>query len=191
MKFKELVLANRSYRRFDESKTMSTDILMELIDLARNTPSAANLQSLKYIISLKEETNKKIFPLLAWARALKDWGGPKEGERPVAYIIICLDKNISQNPFCDHGIAAQTILLGAAEQSIGGCMIASFNKNELINTLTIKENLDPLLVIAFGFPSEKVVLEDIESDGSTTYYRDKNDVHHVPKRKVKDIIAVL
>jgi len=185
---KELIKRNRSFRRFDSSYTISESTLRELIDLGRISASAANLQPLKYIISCTTADNDKIFPQLAWAGYLKNWPCPQKNERPAAYIIILNDTTIAKSPGCDHGIAAQSILLGAAQQGIGGCMIGSINRKKLTAELNIPDHLDILLVIALGKPCEKIVLEDITQTGSIEYYRDENDVHHVPKRTLDEII---
>jgi nitroreductase len=73
---RDLVLRNRSYRRFDESHRISIDILRELIELALLTASAANRQPIKYLLSADEDTNALILPCLAWAGYLKDGHGP-------------------------------------------------------------------------------------------------------------------
>jgi nitroreductase len=185
----DLVLRNRSYRRFDESYPIQHETLMELIGLARCTPSAANRQPLKYILSAKQKVNERIFPCLAWAAYLKGWKGPAPGERPTAYIVILIDETITQDWWCDDGIAAQTILLGAVEKGLGGCMIGSINKERLQEELTIPEHLKIRLVVALGKPAERVVLEDLEPGGDIRYWRDKEDVHHVPKRTLAELIV--
>lgn len=187
----DLVKVNRSYRRFDQSEAISESTLRELIDLARCSPSAANLQSLKYVLSSTQNRNSLIFPALSWAGYLADWSGPIEGERPSAYIILLGDTQISKNFFCDHGICAQSILLGAVEKGYGGCMIASIDRDLLRRSLLIPELYEILLVIALGKPVEKVVLEDVGPDGSIKYYRDESGIHHVPKRRLDDIILEL
>lgn len=186
---KDLVLKNRSYRRFYEDHKIETSLLMDLVDLARLSASGANRQPLKYIISSDNTMNEKIFLCLAWAGYLKDWDGPVFGERPTGYIIILGDKTIAPSFGCDHGIAAQSILLGAVEKGLGGCMIGSIQKENLRKLLNITENFDVLLVIALGKPKEEVILEEIPADGDIKYYRDSNNVHHVPKRSLKDVIA--
>ena len=185
----DIVRANRSYRRFHEGKRIEPEILRSLVNLGRLSPSAANLQPLKYITSSDPEVNKRIFPTLAWAGYLKDWGGPSEGERPSAYVVILGDTEISRGFGCDHGIAAQSIMLGAAEKGIGGCMIGSIQRDDLRRVLNIPERYEILLVLALGYPKEKVVLEDIGPDGSIKYYRDAEDVHHVPKRTLDEIMV--
>ena len=187
--FRDLVLKNRSYRRFDESHAISRETLVELVSLARCTASAANRQSLKYILSTEPEMNARIFPCLAWAGYLKDWDGPAPGERPSAYIAILLDETIAKDPLCDDGIAAQTILLGAVERGLGGCIIASIQRERLGRELEIPENFTIRLVLALGKPSEEVVLEDLEPGGDIRYWRDDKDIHHVPKRSVDELIV--
>ncbi|MFC1901140.1 nitroreductase family protein [Chloroflexota bacterium] len=185
---RDLVLQNRSYRRFDQSVEISMETLKELVDLARNSASATNRQPLKYILSNEPEKNAKVFETVGWAGLLKDWPGPAEGERPSAYIVILLDTEIAQNAGCDHGIAAQSILLGATEKGLGGCMLGSANKDALRKNLSIPEKYDIALVVALGKPGEKVVLETMGEDGSFAYWRDAESVHYVPKRKLDDII---
>lgn len=185
---KDLVLMNRSYRRFHQEVAIERETLRELVDLARLSASALNLQPLKYILSCDPQTNAKIFPHLGWAGYLKDWPGPSEGERPSGYIIILGDTDISRSFGCDHGIAAQSILLGATEIGLGGCMIATVNRQELSKAIGIPPRYEILLVIALGKPKEKVVIEPVGIDGNIKYWRDSQGVHHVPKRALDEII---
>jgi nitroreductase len=188
MTLKALVRQSRSYRRFDEKVMVSGEVLRELIGLAEYAPTGSNQQPLKFWLSNTLEMNSVIFPNLAWAGALKDWKGPAEGERPAAYILILGDTEIRQNFGVDHGIAAQTIMLGAAEQGLGGCMIASVRRESLRKALDIPERYEILLVLALGKPAETVVTEPVGEDGNITYYRDAEDVHHVPKRGLDELI---
>jgi nitroreductase len=184
----ELITGNRSYRRFYENESISLETLKWLVNLARLSASGANLQPLKYILSNDPAKNADIFSCLAWAGYLQDWPGPVEGERPAAYIVILGDKGITQNFGCDHGIAAQSILLGAREKGLGGCMIGSITRDRLRELLNISDQYDILLVIALGKPKEKVVLEEAALGGNIKYWRDAQGVHHVPKRRLEDII---
>jgi len=186
--FKDLVQKNRSYRRFYEDVSIARETLRELVDLARLSPSGANRQPLKYILSSDRQRNALIFPTLTWAAQLKGWGGPGEGERPSAYIIILGDTEVSPTANIDHGIAAQSIMLGATEKGLGGCMIASIKKDMLRDALKIPSRYEILLALALGKPKEKVVIEPVKPDGDTKYWRDNDNVHHVPKRALDDII---
>jgi len=189
--FRELMLKNRSCRRFYQDESITSEVLKELVDLARVGPSGSNLQPLKYVISHTSEKNNKIFTQLSWAGYLTNWSGPEEGERPAAYIIILGDTSITKSFNCDHGIAAQSILLGACERDLNGCIIGSINRETIHSQLNIPTTYKILLIIALGKPREKIVLEQVKDDGDIRYWRDKNDVHHVPKRNLDDIIINL
>ena len=184
----QLVLKNRSYRRFYEDDAIERDTLEEWVNLARLSPSAANLQPLRFFISHQSDTNDVIFPKLSWAGYLKEWPGPLNGERPAAYIIILADKNSPKPAEYDAGIAAQSILLGAVELGYGGCIVGSVKKDELSTALSIPQNLKIMLVLALGKPREKVVTEDMKDDEDIQYWRDESNIHHVPKRKLSDLI---
>ena len=185
----ELVKENRSCRRFYEDHAVEPETLKEFVNLARMSASGANLQPLKYILSCDPQKNAEIFSCLAWAGYLKDWPGPEKGERPAAYIVVLGDTSISESAGCDHGIAAQTILLGAREKGLAGCMLGSIDRTALRDSLNIPSQFKVLLVLAIGKPREQVVLETVGSDNSIRYWRDNEGVHHVPKRKLEDIIV--
>jgi len=185
---RDLILKNRSYRRFYQEIGVKLETLRELVDLARLSPSARNAQPLKYILSCDPERNSLIFPHLAWAGYIKGWSGPCQEERPSAYIIILGDTDISRSFGCDHGIAAQSIMLGATEKGLGGCMIASIDREGLREALDIPPRYEILLVLALGKPKETVMIEKVGSNGDTRYWRDSEGVHHVPKRTLDDII---
>jgi nitroreductase len=98
------------------------------------------------------------------------------------------DTTISKSFGCDHGIAAQSIMLGAAELGLGGCMIGSIRRADLVQALDIPARFEVLLILALGKPKEVVVLDPIGPDGSIKYWRDEQKVHHVPKRSIEDVI---
>lgn len=188
---KDLVFKNRSYRRFHQEEKISRDDLLEWVDLARLTSTGANLQNLKYVIVNEEDKNEKVFKELKWAGYLKDWDGPEEGEKPSAYIVMLVDTEIGSNVFWHHGLAAQSILLGAIEKGFGGCMFASYDKDNIKSGLGISDRYDILMVIALGKPKEEVVIDELLEGGDIKYWRDENKVHHVPKRRLQDIVLDL
>jgi len=188
MGLRKLVENNRSYRRFDAARAVDAAALEELVALARCTPSAANRQPLKYVLSSAGDMNARIFDTLAWAAYLAEWPGPEPSERPGAYIVILLDTTIAKAADIDVGIAAQTILLGAVEEGLGGCMCANIRREALAQILGLPDHLAVALVIALGWPVEKVALEDCPAGGSIRYYRDAGRTHHVPKRTLAELI---
>ncbi len=188
---KDLVIANRSYRGFDESRTISKEELLDFVDHARLTPSSVNAQPLKYFLAYEKEVVDTIQPMTNWAKALPDITLPHEGKCPTAFIVICVDLHLGesvQRYQKDIGIAAQTILLAAAEKGLGGCMIGNYSAQDVKDGLHLPEHIAPVLIVALGKPDEEIVLQEIENGESIAYYRDANDVHYVPKRKLEDII---
>lgn len=185
MNFRELVLKNRSTRAFDPERRISREELEQLVDLARLTPSAVNLQPLKYLLSWQEETNALILAHTAWAGLLKDISLPPEGKGPAGYIVICIDTQIAKNAATDVGIAAQTILLGAAEKGLSGCMIGAIDP-KLHDLLGLKEQYRISLIVALGRGAEDIRL--VETRGNDTAYYREGDAHYVPKRSLEEIL---
>jgi nitroreductase len=190
MNIRDLVTKTRTFRRFDESYKIEYKTLEQLVDLARLSASGANRQPLKYLLYNSPEDCARIFPYIAWAGYLSEWNGPEPGERPSAYIIILGDIIISASFGIDHGIAAQSIMLGATEAGIGGCIIQSIKHNELRQELKLPHQYEILLVLALGKPIENVIIEVIK-DGDVKYWRDNEKRHHVPKRSLDELILKL
>ena len=187
MSLSELISKNRSYRRFYQDVNISNPVLKSWINLARLSPSARNMQSLRYKIVNNKDLNAKVFPLLKWAGYIESWDGPIEGERPAAYIVILNDEELSDNYYCDDGIVSQSILLGAVESNYGGCIIAAINRPKLRELLNIDSKYKIIHLLALGKPKEKVQVDNIEND-DIKYWRDKQEIHHVPKRLLDDLI---
>jgi nitroreductase len=187
MNLRQLIEKTRTVRRFDESHTVSAETLVSLVDLARLSASGANRQPLKYILVTEPDRRELVYPCLAWAGYLANWEGPAPGERPAAYIIILGDKEISDSFGVDHGIASQSIMLGATEAGLSGCIIASVKKERLRSALEIPRDYEVLLVLALGKAAEEVVLETA-ADNDIKYWRDEKGIHHVPKRSLDEII---
>jgi nitroreductase len=184
----DTVRKNRSYRRFRQEVPVELETLRGLVDLARLSASARNLQVLRYVISCDPATNAQIFATLAWAGYLPDWPGPEEGERPAAYIVVLGDPSAGPYLAVDSGLAMQNILIGAVEKGLGGCINGSVQRKKLREVLDIPERYEIQYVIALGKPLETVVIDEMEPDGDVKYWRDAQAVHHVPKRRLRDVI---
>lgn len=189
--FLDLVKQARSHRGFRQDRKVTRQELEHLVECARFTPAARNDQVLKYYLAEKTETVAAIQPLTKWAGALAELHLPRKGAEPVAYIVICLDGSLAENPAPyqrDVGIVAQTMLLAAAEMGLNGCMIGSFAAGELREKLGLPEAIKPQLLLALGEGTDRIVITDVGEDGSTTYYRDAEDIHYVPKRTLEQLI---
>jgi len=189
MNLSDLFTRNRSYRRFHEDRPLDPRTLVELVELTRLCPSAANRQPLKYLAVCSPEDNAKMFRHLRWAAALRDWPGPAEGERPTGYLVILGDTEITTQFTVDAGIAAQSMMLGAVQRGLGGCILGSIDREGLRADFHIPSRFAIALVIALGEPNETVVLETAAGSDQIDYWRDEHGVHHVPKRPLAELLV--
>ncbi len=188
---KDLIVKNRSYRGYDESREITREELMEFVDCARLSASSVNRQPFKYYLAYTKESTGKIQPLTGWARALPGKGLPYPGHRPTAFIVICQETewDADLNRYrVDLGIAAQSMLLRATEKGLGGIMIGNFSPAKIAEALALPSHIVPMLIVAFGKPDETIVLTEASPGENLNYYRDENDVHYVPKRRLEDIV---
>ena len=189
MRLNELTLASRSTRSFDQSRPITEEVLRELIDLTRACPAAMNLQVLKYRMVFETAEVSALLEKTRWAAALSQ-KMPPEGHEPSGFIVICHDVSLAEmRPIfqIDVGIVAQTMMLGACERGFGGCIIGSAKPEEVSALLSLPSHLVPTLILGLGTPDETVILTDAK-DGEVKYYRDENNVHHVPKRPLEELI---
>ncbi len=184
--FMELIRKRRTIRQF-RPEEIQGNILLNLADLGRMAPSAANLQPLEFIIVQDPEVRKQVFPWLRWAAYINPAGNPKPGQEPVAYIVIIVNTAIRQKGYeYDVGAAAENIILGALTQGIGSCWLISVDRDRLKNILKIPDDYKIDSVLALGYPAESPVVENFQ--GSVKYWKDENETLHVPKRKLEEVV---
>lgn len=183
MKIYDLILRRRSIRRF-KNKEVPFKILEKCINAGRLAPSGGNLQPMEFILVDDPNLVKGVFSTLSWARYLKE-GAPKEGERPLAYIVIILNRNITQEARHDVGMAAENIILTALGEGITSCCIGTIEREELRKILKVPENFSIELVIALGYAGENSFAEEFK--GTHKYWRNSKGVH-VPKRLLEDVL---
>ena len=187
----ELAMKNRSYRGYDESYRFTKEELLELVNVTRYAASSVNRQPFAYYIAWEKDEVDKIQKLTKWARGLPQMTLPHPGMCPTGWVIVLHNTDWAPNVERfrqDRGIVAQTLLLAAAEKGLGGCMIGNYVADDVKAALDLPENMVPVLLIALGKPAEEIVITEVGEDGNVNYYRDENDVHYVPKRKLEDII---
>ncbi len=187
----DLVKNNRSVRGYDQTRVVTKEELVSMIEHARICPVARNLQTIKYKIVLDADELTLINNNIKYAAAHPEWKLPHRGTEPTAFIIICNDESQNKTSNMDYinlGIAAQTITLAATELDLSGCMIASFNRDKIKKGLLLDDNVNPLLVVSIGKSVESIHVVEINSNEDSTYYRDEKNTHYVPKKKIEDII---
>jgi len=188
MDFHKLVLNARTCRRFKGDSPVTHDQLVALVDAARLVPCGKNAQPLRYAVVSAPQKNAEIFPNLLWAAALKDWDGPIEAERPTGYIVIGTDVEVNDNPQVDLGIAMQTIQLMATHMGLACCMLASIKANNIHQIVAFPEKIKVLIVLALGVPVEVRDVVPADPNGTLTYYRTPDQVHHVPKHNLETVL---
>lgn len=187
---REMLIRDRSIRRFKESDCVEESELCELVELTRYCASGRNMQPLAYRLVTEADEKNRLFETLKWAGYLSDWDGPKEGERPAAYIVQCLNNDLAANCLCDDGLHLQAITLGAVAKGLGCCIIKSFDIVKAREALVIPDKYSLRYVVAIGKPIENVEITD--TDGSQgadiRYYRTSDGTHVVPKRPLHEIL---
>ena len=188
---KDLAKRCRSYRRFYQDRPIAVETLTELVELARLSASGGNRQVLKYGLANSPELNGRVFAALGWAGYLPEWDGPEEGERPAAYVVLLRDTSLGAGMPQDEGIAVQSIVLGATELGLGGCIFANIRRQALAEAIGLDAKYEIALIVALGYPKEEVVVEPMDAAGSVKYWRDDAQVHHVPKRSLSELLVAL
>ena len=183
--FLELILKNRSVRRYNTAAGYPDNFFSKMAEVARLCPSTANLQRIRILPVTSSEEKEKVFNSVKFASML-DWNGPAESERPACYAVLVSEGAIDTNKAIDVGIIAQSMLLRASEMGLAGCMFRSFNAESLASSLGL-DGYTPVLVISFGYPAEKVEIVDAR-EGSLKYYRNSEDTHCVPKLKSEEFL---
>lgn len=181
------ILLRRSIRRFQQ-KPIKLELLKKMVNTGRLAPSAANLQPLEFFIINEKNLYDQIFETISWAGYIKPKWTPAVNERPTAYIVVLV--NNEKNPWYlrDVSFATENIVLFAQSLNIGSCILCNINKESIRKILKIPNNIIIDSLIALGYKAEKSVVEDYS--GSIEYWRDENEVLHVPKRKIEDIIHI-
>ena len=194
MKFEELrsLLTDcRSCRRYDASHKVSRETLEEVVGLTRLCASGRNIQSLRYRIINEQDETDRLFPLLKWAGYMPEWDGPEPAERPTAYLVQCLDTRYGNDCMCDDGLQLQAIRLGITSLGLASCIVKAFDMKGLLEQLHLPEGLRPLYVLAVGKPAETLHIEDTDGtpDADIRYYRTPDQIFHIPKRPLSELLV--
>lgn len=185
---RQLLIFDRSVRRFQAHRAIETETLQSLVELTRYCAASQNIQPLRYLVINDRQGKDLIFPLLRWARHLKDWAGPTPQERPSAYIVQVTDTRLAPSLLCDCGLALQAITLGAAALGINCCIIRNFNPEEVHSTLHLADHYKVEYVLALGYAAENVKIETLAPDQDYGYYREPDQTHIVPKRTLDQLL---
>ena len=173
------IISNRRTVRIFEKKEIPEDVLKKFVNAARLAPSARNLQPLEYLVVDDETLCEKVFNNVYFGGGVEKL--QTRENRPRAYILVLVNKKIrSKNFEHDAGLAVENIALEAYGQGIGVCIMGAIERPALTKIFNLPSHYYLDLVLALGYPA-------IE-EGYKEYWRNGNNVLHVPKRTLKEIL---
>ena len=187
MPLPQLIAQSRTCRRFT-GEPVPAAMLEAFADCARLSPSARNMQPLRYFLVSSPAQCRSVFSMLTFGGAFTPEQRPTPDQMPGGYIVITGPEKLDMFSVMDIGIAAQSMLLAAGEAGLGCCMVGAINKPALAALLNLPEGLEIKLVLAFGVPAETRKIVGRRPDGSLTYYRNEKDEHCVPKITLDEAI---
>ncbi len=190
MKLKELILSARTCRRFKGNRRLSSETLAELVDHARLSASARNMQVLRFITVADTAVCEALNGLIVMGGSLTPEQRATAEQHPGGFIVIAGPADMNDFALMDVGIAAQSINLAACEAGLACCMIGAVKKDEAAALLGLPEDLRIRLVLALGEPDEVRRVVERRPDGKLTYYRDEKDEHCVPKITLEEAVIL-
>jgi len=152
MDFDKCLKGRRSIRKYKDKKIPWNKLAL-ILDSARYSPSAGNLQNWRFIIVDEEEKKEKISTACL---------GQKWMNQAPVFIIVCSDnatidkfyKNL-KFPVQNCAVAVQNIMLAAYSFKIGSCWIGAFDEMEVKRELKIPDNISVEAIITLGYSFEK------------------------------------
>ena len=151
----KLIKQRRSSRDFAD-KDVDEQVLMQLFEAARWAPSSFNVQPWRFIYASKNknpELYDTLFNILfefnqAWAKAapvlILSLARTKFELTPVDY----------KHAWHDVGIATGNMHLMAAKLGLSLHEMSGFNYDKAISDLNIPDKLEPVTIMALGYPAK-------------------------------------
>ena len=182
----DVAMRRRTIRLFQQ-RPVPRELLTVMVDVARVAPSGANMQPLRFVVVDEPELCERVFAQTAWAGHVAPRRTPGPGHRPTAYVAVLIDRRVrATGGEHDAGAAMMSMILTAAEAGVGACWIGSLQRARLAEILGIPADLAIDSVLALGYPAEQPVAD--ECTGDTRYWLDADDVLHVPKHRLADVM---
>jgi len=156
MSVKDIINSRQSIRKY-KNKPVPEEVIMEILEAARQAPSAKNIQSHRYMIVKDKETKKKL-------KKFKVFKQLYVYEAPL--IIVCcadpsqypqrvkVDETHDDYARIDLSIAASFLVLRATELGLGSVFVAWIHRDKIKEVLNIPKNFIVPFVIPIGYPAE-------------------------------------
>ena len=186
MNFREVVNRRRSIRKYQQ-KAVPAESLRNIMEQVRLSPTAANLQRLRYKVVSSEPIVKELFALTVYGAMVKPRRSPVWGvDAPQAFVAVMAPET-SVSEYANAGAAIQTLMLAATEEGLGSCWVGAFDKQKTEALLEVPEGMNILYVVALGYAAETPMWEDGKA-GELKYYLDETDRLHVPKLTLDQLV---
>ncbi|MCW4010516.1 MAG: nitroreductase family protein [Candidatus Bathyarchaeota archaeon] len=142
----EAVQKRKSQRSYT-SKPVPRATLEKLLEAARLSPSAKNIQPWHFVVVTDPEKRKALSKGL-YAKFLKD---------VPAVIVLCGDEPASPEWYVvDAALAGENMVMAATAEGLGTCWVGSFDENNVKWLLGIPERMRVVALLAVGYAKEKV-----------------------------------
>ena len=178
--FYDVIAGRRTIRRF-KPEPVARELLERLANAGRLAPSAANMQTLEFIVVDEAKLKADVFPCLKWAAYIAPAGNPQPGEEPAAYIVTLVNTKLREKMFeYDVGAAMENMIVAALGEGLGACWFLSIDRDKLKTVLGVPDDYRIDSVLALGRPAEAPAVEVMGE--SCRYWKDAEGRLHVPKR---------
>lgn len=156
MTFLELAKKRYSVRKFKPDPISDKDIEY-ILEAGRIAPSAANMQPWQFIVIKDEKIKNEVNELYH-----RDWFD----DAPVAIIILADHRQSwhrksdgKDHADIDVAIAADHMMLAAADKGLGTCWVCNFEVQKTINYFNLPEYMEPVVIFPLGYPDNEVDME--------------------------------
>ncbi|MDD4097527.1 MAG: nitroreductase family protein [Lentisphaeria bacterium] len=178
----------RTIRLFQPRHVADAD-LAAIINCARVTSCASNLQPLRYVVIRTAELLNRVLAETAWARLVAPQRTPEPGKTaPAAFIAILAPADAKPITYADAGAAIQSMQTAAWSLGLGCCWLGAIQRQNLHQILRLADDRQVLFLLAVGYPAEQPTSEDVPANASIAYYLDDDKRLHVPKIRLEDLV---
>jgi len=151
MSFLELAKKRYSVRKYKD-QPVEREKLLQVLEAARNAPSACNFQPWHFIVLTDETIKSKVAETYP-----RDWF-----KKAPVVIVACGDHSVSwkradekDHRDVDLAIAVEHMALAAAELGLGTCWICAFDAKRCHEILALPDNLEVIALLPLGYPEEE------------------------------------
>ena len=146
MKCIEQILSRRSIRKF-KNNPVSEEVLNNILEAGRRSPSATNMQPWHFVIARDQK-----------AKEACSFGEFNRFTRDASFVVVGLYKQseviMEKLSLIDVTIALQNMVVAAWVQGVGSCWMGAFDERKLKDTLNLPADSRIVGAVAFGIPDE-------------------------------------